>query len=77
MGFPVLRRFQLHRDVDINGVSGTGVVAEGVEFEDGSAAMRWSGEVSSVVFYDAGMPAVARIHGHDGATRIVFLDAAL
>ncbi len=70
-----MRRFQLHRDSDVTGVSGTGIVAEGVEFEDGTVALRWRGEWRSSVFYEQGMAAVARIHGHDGATRIVWFDA--
>src|SRR4051794_16547249 len=34
-------RFELHRDQDISGVSGVGVVAEGVAFTDGTVALRW------------------------------------
>lgn len=69
------RRFHLERDVDISGVSGTGVVAEGVEFSDGTVALRWCSEwPTSVVFHDRGMAAVEKIHGHSGATRIVWDD---
>ena len=76
------RRFELHRDTDISGVSGTGVVAEGIEFSDGVVALRWlvpagnpgSGNPTSVVFHDNGMASVEKIHGHSGATRIVHLD---
>lgn len=76
------RRFELHRDTDISGVSGTGVVAEGIEFSDGVVALRWlvpagnpgSGNPTSVVFHDNGMASVEKIHGHSGATRIVQLD---
>lgn len=68
-------RFELHRDQDVSGVSGTGVVAEGVEFTDGTVALRWCSEwPTSVVFHDRGMEAVEAIHGHGGATRIVWLD---
>lgn len=70
-----LRRFQLERDVDVTGVSGVGVVAEGVEFTGGVVALRWTSDwPTSVVFHDRGMAAVEAIHGHSGATRIVFLD---
>ncbi len=34
-----MRRFQLNRIVDESGVSGTGVVAQGVEFDNGFCAM--------------------------------------
>ena len=36
-----MRTFELHRDTDVSGVSGTGVVAEGVEFADGTTVVRW------------------------------------
>jgi hypothetical protein len=70
-----LRRFELHRDTDATGVSGTGVVAEGVAFTDGTVALRWRGDwPTSVVFHDRGVEAVRHIHGHGGATRLVWLD---
>lgn len=70
-----MRRFQLVRDIDVSGVSGTGVVAEGVEFSSGRVALEWKSEwPTSVVFHDRGMESVEHIHGHSGATRIVFLD---
>lgn len=69
-------RFELHRDEDPSGVSGTGVVAEGLEFADGHVAMRWLvGEVrnrSTVVYSD--VRAVVAIHGHGGGTRLVWVD---
>lgn len=68
-----MRTFQLHRDVDVTGVSGTGVVAEGVIFGDGTAALRWRGEwPTSVVFHDKGLEAIQHVHGHGGSTRIVW-----
>lgn len=71
------RRFELHRDSDVTGVSGTGVVAEGIAFTDGTVALRWRSEwPTSVVFHDRGVEAVQKIHGHGGATRIVWLDVA-
>lgn len=72
-----MRRFELHRDQDVTGVSGEGVVADGVEFPDGTVALRWRGGwPTSVVFHDRGIEAVEAVHGHGGATRIVWLDAA-
>jgi hypothetical protein len=69
------RRFELHRDTDQTGVSGTGIVAEGIAFSDGTAALRWTSEwPTSVVFHDRGVEAIKKIHGHNGATRIVWLD---
>lgn len=83
------RRFELHRDHDVSGVSGEGVVAEGVLFDDplrvelpdgsvldlkpGWVVVRWLGELSSTVFWRSIDDAVA-IHGHGGATRFVWAD---
>jgi hypothetical protein len=71
----MLRAFHLVRDTDLTGVSGTGVVAEGVAFSDGTVALRWlSAWPTSVVFHDRGIEAVEAVHGHGGATRIVWTE---
>lgn len=68
------RRFHLERDVDVSGVSGTGVVAEGVEFSDDAVVVRWvTGEHRSTVVWSS-ITDVEVIHGHGGATRIVWDD---
>lgn len=68
-----MRTFILERNEDPTGVSGTGVVAEGVEFEDGTVALRWCvGEHRSTVIWSS-MKSVEAIHGHDGRTEIVIL----
>lgn len=70
-----MRRFWLQRDVDESGISGTGVVAEGVEFSDGRVALRWMAhpDTRSTVVWDD-IAAAERIHGHNGTTRIVWVD---
>ena len=69
-----MQRFVLERNVDVTGVSGTGIVAEGVLFSDGYVALRWVvGEHRSTVAWDSFESAVA-IHGHDGATTFRMLD---
>jgi hypothetical protein len=69
------RRFELHRIEDVTGVSGTGVVAEGLEFSDDVVVLRWTSEwPSSVVYYDRGMASVEAVHCHGGKTQIVWLD---
>lgn len=66
--------FVLMRDTDVSGVSGTGIVADGVAFPDGTVALRWrGGNPTSVVFHDNGVESVEAIHGHGGATRLVWL----
>lgn len=67
-----MRTFVLVRDHDVSGVSGLGVVAEGVEFSDGRVALRWqTGDNRSTVVWD-NIESVEAIHGHQGSTRIVF-----
>ena len=69
------RRFELHRDVDVTGVSGTGVVAEGILFSDGVAVLHWISQwPSSVVHYERGLESIEHVHGHGGQTRIVWQD---
>lgn len=61
----------LERDEDVSGVSGTGVVAYGCVFPDGSVVLRWDTLVKSTVFYESVEDMVA-IVGHGGKTRVVF-----
>jgi hypothetical protein len=65
------RTFAIQRHEDVTGVSGVGHVADGVRWPDGSASIRWRGENPSVVFWDS-HESVEKIHGHNGATRIVW-----
>jgi hypothetical protein len=68
-----LRRFQLHRDQDASGVSGVGIVAEGVEFTNGMCALTWLTPTPCVNVY-LSIKVVEHVHGHEGKTRVVFLD---
>jgi hypothetical protein len=71
------RRFDLVRDEDVTGVSGTGVVAQGVWFPDGDVVvLRWtSAWPTSVVFHERGLDSIEAVHGHNGKTRVEWLDA--
>ncbi len=64
--------FNLVRETDVSGVSGTGVVAEGVQFSDGTCAMRWRTNLASTAVYFS-IQDLETIHGHEGATKVVFL----
>lgn len=64
-----LRLFQLIRREDETGVSGTGVVAEGVVFTDGTVAMRWLSDLTSTAIYQS-ITDLESIHGHGGKTYI-------
>lgn len=69
------RRFKLIRHADVSGVSGIGVVAEGVEWSDGSVALHWRGRWPTTTVYETGgIEAVLAIHGHNGATEVVWDD---
>jgi hypothetical protein len=68
-----MRRFQLVRDVDETGVSGIGVVAHGIEFPDGTVAMRWATDTASTGVWDR-ITDVEAVHGHNGLTRVEFID---
>jgi hypothetical protein len=72
-GGPVPRRFYLDRHRDISHVSGIGIVAWGVQFPDGAAAIRWHGDHPSTVAWNS-VDDAAAIHGHSGATDIRWLD---
>jgi hypothetical protein len=73
---PKPRRFELHRDVDATGVSGTGVVADGWALPSGAVVVQWRGDRPSVVAWPApsGMEHVGAIHGPGGLTRIVWVN---
>lgn len=55
----------------MTGVSGTGIIAEGVEFSDGKCVLRFLTKNRSIAIYDNLADLVA-IHGHCGSTEIVW-----
>lgn len=67
------RRFYLLRKQDVSGVSGTGKVAEGIQYADGKCSIRWFGPHSSTNNYDSIEDMIA-IHGHEGSTEVLFYD---
>lgn len=68
-----MRRFTLWREVDVSGISGTGTVAEGCEFSDGSTVVHWVGELPSTSVWPS-VRDVAAIHGHNGKTQVRWVD---
>lgn len=68
-----LRRFKLVRTEDPSGISGTGVVAHGVQFEDGTIVMRWRSGTPSTLIYNSTKDLLA-VHGHSGLTNIEWID---
>lgn len=68
-----MRRFYLSRVVDVSGVSGTGIVAKGVVFDDGFCVIRWLGATPSTVCWES-IDHARHVHGHGGATEFIFID---
>lgn len=66
-------RFELVRHRDVSGVSGTGIVAEGVQFSDGTVTLRWRGKHPSTAMWPS-ITEVLAVHGHGGATEVRWLD---
>lgn len=68
-----MRRFHLKRIEDETGISGTGLVTDGIEFDDGSVIMKWNTETTSVGLYQS-VEDVIIIHGHGGRTVVEYVD---
>lgn len=67
------RRFVLDRMADPSGISGLGIVAEGIQFTDLSVALRWHGEFPSTAVWPS-IEAVLAVHGHNGLTKVRWID---
>jgi hypothetical protein len=65
-----MKPFWLERVEDESGVSGVGLVAEGVVFSNGWCALTWLTKHMSVSLYQS-IEEVEAIHGHDGKTKVV------
>lgn len=70
---PAPRLFVIDRSKDSSGVSGIGLVAEGVLFTDGTVVIRWVTETASTAYFDT-IEDVQKVHGHRGMTVIRYLD---
>ena len=72
-------RFVLYREQDISGVSTQfisaepAVVAEGTLLSNGRVALTWLSPMITVAAYD-GMDVVQALHGHNGATKVHWID---
>ena len=63
------RTFELVRYRDLTGVSGTGVIAEGCVFTDGSVALRWRGNNPAMAVWPD-LESLVAVHGHQSATEV-------
>ena len=66
----VLEIYEMIRDTDVSGISGTGRVGDVVVFPNGKVVVAWDTPmyISTVVIYDS-LDDAKKIHGHNGATR--------
>jgi hypothetical protein len=68
-----MRRFVLLRRYDVNGVSGTGIVAQGMKFSDGSVVIKWLRKPGAVAIYPS-LEEMVAVHGHDGWAKVMWED---
>jgi hypothetical protein len=81
---PEFRRFYGDRSKDVTGISGEGVVVEGVVFSDGWGITHWldrppMNEPKTEIWHRPwwrrqGPDPFTKISGHGGATKVVWLD---
>jgi hypothetical protein len=71
-----MKYFQLNRLIDETGMSGTGVVAEGVELPNGECVMWWIVNPFSIVIYHS-MFELQYIHGHGQkkTTEVIYVES--
>jgi hypothetical protein len=74
-GAKPFRKFVLYRAEDECHVSGTGTVAEGIQFSTGRCVIAWLTETPSVSLYES-IEDVLAIHGHGGKTMVQWIDTA-
>lgn len=68
-----MKAFYLLRHEDVHNNSGTGVVAEGIIFDNGMCAMAWLSDVKTVTSFP-GITSVKKLHSHEGLTEIIIED---
>ena len=66
-----IKTFYLMRHSDVNGLSGTGIVAVGAVYPKGQAHMQWVSYKSSFEMHD-NIDMLMDIHGHQGATELIW-----
>lgn len=67
-----MKYFMLKRFEDETGFSGTGVVAEGIVFSDGTVVYRWLTKTPTTVIAN-NIEEIEQIHGHDSKTKLIYL----
>lgn len=73
LGAAFAEPFVLVRTEDETGLSGTGLVADGVQFPDGTAVLHWRGPLNSTTVFES-VAMLEKIHGHNGKSTIVWVN---
>jgi len=68
-----MRRFYLIRNEDPSGVSGVGIIIEGVCFSDWTCHIHWLTKLQSEGRFP-NPDEMMKIHGHDGKTVLYWID---
>ena len=71
---PSTKAFHLLRKEDATGISGTGIVAVGVQLPTGRAVLEWLGSINSITIHQD-MEQLAAVHCHGGLTEVIWEDA--
>lgn len=66
-----LKQFYILREEDPSGVSGTGIIAQGVIFPSGKVVMEWCTTHTSIGIYES-IDKIQMVHAHKG-TCIVYI----
>lgn len=71
----ITRKFKLYRKRDKTGISGTGLVAEGVQFFNDKVALTWTSSVKTMEVMDSWKDFLTiHIHNHNNNSTIVWED---
>jgi hypothetical protein len=72
----LFKRFRLWRDADVSGTSGTGFVAEGIQFSCGKVVVSFYKELKDVANIETfdNLEDMVKIHGHEGKTKVIWYD---
>jgi hypothetical protein len=68
------RRFILVRHDGISGVGSTGAVADGVQWPDGTIAVRWRGQPASTTVWPHGLAELLAHYGEGGSASVEWID---